>query len=551
MDRSKILQVSSDGPNVNLAFLNQVKESRKDDLLDPLIDIGTCSLHTLHRSFQTGEKSSNWNMKKLLSSMYKIFDESPSRRADYERLTFASLSDYPLKFCAHRWIENAIVAKRAQTIWPKIVEVVNFWKGLPKSKQPGRGKPGQNTSFDYLAKAVDDPTIPLKLRFFEEIATSLNGFLVTFQTDNPMVPFLTESLDNVLRNLCIRFLRKDVLEEANSVYKLLKVDFANKVNQVSLDSVDLGFAIKHDIKVLRKNGKLSENKLRNLRSGALEFLSSLCSHFTEKSILKNRLVRSASCLSPKVMLEPSELSTKLLEKMLEILVGLKKLTSEAAMKAKQEYSKFLSHIVKPNTEHFNEFNQTTDRLDSFLWKYMGSVSNYQSLWSVAQIILVLSHGQATVERGFSENKMLLVENLDMESLVAQRLICDYMRRKKFEPHSFPISKSLMAHVKSSRQKYQQSLADKSQMKLTREKSEKEKNLISEIEEINTKVASLEKAISQLKDDSDKFAFEAEKKNDLAILSKSNALKRAALDKEGALGELKTKKAKLIELKERI
>ena len=56
-----------------------------------------------------------------------------------------------------------------------------------------------------------------------------------------MVPFLTESLDNVLRTLCGHFLRKDVLEEASSVYKLLKFDFNDKANQVSLDSVDLSF----------------------------------------------------------------------------------------------------------------------------------------------------------------------------------------------------------------------------------------------------------------------------------------------------------------------
>ena len=226
MDRNKILQVSSEKPNVNLEFLNLVHENRKDDLLDPLIDIGTCSLHTLHRSFQTGEKATDWNIKKLLSSMNKIFDESPSRTADYERLTTATPTEYPLEFCAHQWIENASVAKRAQIIWPKIIEVLRFWKVLPKSKQPGKGKIGQNTSFDCLAKAVDDPTIPLKLRFFEEIAMSLNDFLVTFQTDNPMVPFLTESLDNVLRTLC--GLRKYVLEEASSVYKLLKVDFNDK-----------------------------------------------------------------------------------------------------------------------------------------------------------------------------------------------------------------------------------------------------------------------------------------------------------------------------------
>ena len=116
LDHSKIIQVSSDGPNVNLVFLNLGHENRKDGLLDPLIDIGTWSLHTLHRSFQIREKATDWNIKKLLSSINKIFDESPSHRVDYERLTAATRTEYPLKFCAHRWIENTRVAKHAQII---------------------------------------------------------------------------------------------------------------------------------------------------------------------------------------------------------------------------------------------------------------------------------------------------------------------------------------------------------------------------------------------------------------------------------------------------
>ena len=39
-----------------------------------------------------------------------------------------------------------------------------------------------------------------------------------------------------------------------------------------------------------------------------------------------------------------------------------------------------------------------------------------------QMILVFSFGQATVERGLSKNKMLLVENSNRESLIAQQLI---------------------------------------------------------------------------------------------------------------------------------
>ena len=79
---------------------------------------------------------------------------------------------------------------------------------------------------------------------------------------------------------------------------------------------------------------------------------------------------------------------------------------------------------------------------------------------------------------------LLVENLDMESLIAQRLMCNYMKRKNFEPHNFPIFKNLISFVKSARQKYQQSLVDTPKLNLNKEKSEK-KNIISEIQEINT------------------------------------------------------------------
>ena len=158
--------------------------------------------------------------------------------------------------------------------------------------------------------------------------------------------------------------------------------------------------------------------------------------------------------------------------MLEIIVGLKKVTSEMTMKAKQEYSKSFTHAVKPNTESFNEFEESKNRLDSFLWKYMGSDSNYKSIWLIFKIILVLSHGQATAERGFNENKMLLAENLDMESLIAQRMICNYMKRKNFESHNFPISKNLISSVKSALQKYQQSLVDKSKLNLNKVKSEK-------------------------------------------------------------------------------
>lgn len=55
-----------------------------------------------------------------------------------------------------------------------------------------------------------------------------------------------------------------------------------------------------------------------------------------------------------------------------------------------------------------------------------NTESYQELFQVAQLLLVLSHGQALVERGFSVNKELEIENLANQSLVVQRLVCDYL-----------------------------------------------------------------------------------------------------------------------------
>ena len=77
LNDEKILQVSMDGPNLNKAFLSMLNEEHQTNESSTLIDIGTCCLHTINGSLQMGAKATDWNLKKLLSSMYQIFHESP------------------------------------------------------------------------------------------------------------------------------------------------------------------------------------------------------------------------------------------------------------------------------------------------------------------------------------------------------------------------------------------------------------------------------------------------------------------------------------------
>ena len=66
-------------------------------------------------------------------------------------------------------MENEPVAKRAWEIWRKILEIVKYRKSFSKSKKPGYGKVGNNTSYDHLLTSIDDPLIPVKLMFLKRL----------------------------------------------------------------------------------------------------------------------------------------------------------------------------------------------------------------------------------------------------------------------------------------------------------------------------------------------------------------------------------------------
>ena len=87
IDKAKHFQVFSDGPDINLAFLELLNESRHEAELKELLDIGTHGLHIAHNAFQHGKKASNWNVKKHLSTMSRIFHESPLMQTDFEMFT--------------------------------------------------------------------------------------------------------------------------------------------------------------------------------------------------------------------------------------------------------------------------------------------------------------------------------------------------------------------------------------------------------------------------------------------------------------------------------
>ena len=68
---------------------------------------------------------------------------------------------------------------------------------------------------------------------------------------------------------------------------------------------------------------------------------------------------------------------------------------------------------------FSSFDEKNSCLDSFFVYLMHGNARYRKCWTVFKIVFTLPHGQAAVERGFSEN-------LQQTSLISQTLIFNYV-----------------------------------------------------------------------------------------------------------------------------
>ena len=187
---------------------------------------------------------------------------------------------------------------------------------------------------------------------------------------------------------------------------------------------------------------------------AMRFLAPLCSHAIEKSLLRSLFVRCLKCFSPNFLVESSRSCELMFEKILEKLVSCKQLPSREADETKLEFSNFLSTTVKENKDSFVKFNK-----DKFIM-----------LRKVFKMLIILSHGQAIVERRFSVNGKLLFENLHTESVIAQRHIHDQMRSYDLQVHDLDIARKLLDSVSSARKRYFQSQKERL---LSKEKSSKD------------------------------------------------------------------------------
>ena len=93
------------------------------------------------------------------------------------------------------------------------------------------------------------------------------------------------------------------------------------------------------------------------------------------------------------------------------------------------------------------FNVSKQRLDKFYGEFLHKNQQYKSMWKVFIFIFTLSHRQSQVDRDFSINKKIVIENLHSSSLSAQWIVYDYLKASKKNIHDIKITIKMLTSCK--------------------------------------------------------------------------------------------------------
>ena len=114
---------------------------------------------------------------------------------------------------------------------------------------------------------------------------------------------------------------------------------------------------------------------------------------------------------------------------------------------KTQFRRFRESVLQGNNSSaFRDFNPSEDRVDELLYGHLSARKEYTLLLQVMKKVLILSHGQAPVERGFSINEstvLQLASNSGLTNLASK----SFTRQPSSETKNGIMGRSVWNHFK--------------------------------------------------------------------------------------------------------
>ncbi|GBN81535.1 hypothetical protein AVEN_13958-1 [Araneus ventricosus] len=187
------------------------------------------------------------------------------------------------------------------------------------------------------------------------------------------------------------------------------------------------------------------------------------------------------------MLNNSNIGLTRFNIVLEVLHNANQITETVAERGTDQYVPFWSVVKEKNPNEFEIFlsDECNLKLDNFYYGLLSKAKKkkkWKDLWQVVKLCFIFSHGNASVERGFSVNKTILVENLKEQSLINQRRAYDGI---KFlgGVENVSITKRMLLAARGARHLYRADLVRKEFLDKKASKTQEKKKIENELQQL--------------------------------------------------------------------
>ena len=348
-----------------------------------------------------------------------------------------------------------------------------------------------------------------------------------------------EELERIYNKLLRLVIRRDSLEETQSITKRLKEWLENKANHLENDLVHIGAATKLKL----RDTKVRAETKRNFMGECKKFIINVLVKISERSPMQFSIVRNALSLNPINMVRHPEESMQMFTKLADRPFALQKITASVAGKSKNQYDNLLKTARFEQKGKFLNFKKKSDRLDEFFGNLLLGKSHAELL-SVCQIVFVLSHGQSFTERGFSINREVLDVNMQEKSLTSKRIVYDTLQDSDQKIHEINSTQDLRKHCRLAYQKYKTEMERITNENKQTEQTIERKLKLDEIESVKKQKLNIESCIDSLKEGIINETLAADQNQDLIATARAASFCRTMQEKQTTLKEINSTLEKL-------
>ena len=266
----------------------------------------------------------------------------------------------------------------------------------------------------------------------------LEPYLRLYQTDKPMLPYMSDDLTKLVTNALSLIVKENVFSPCKTGLDLKKIDLDSVENLLKTKDINVGFAAAEVLHELMKKDIVTNQEIKDFKKEVYKLVKATLKKIFERSPIGSVVVRNSNIFNPIVMANTTEVLRSQFKVLLTHFIELKIMPASDGDKSMSQFSDFIGHKLKLNDDKFRNFDRNKVCLNDFFFNIIG-VQKYDKFAFIIKVILTISHGQAAIERGFSLNKTILDVNMKKESIVARKLIRDYMLTNRIQPHTIDIN----------------------------------------------------------------------------------------------------------------